>query len=266
MERVTNSTAPIWACCPRSSVMKPPSPSPFVDHSVAPSPSTAFAAPKSSEKLELASSTVAPRESSSPTSTSGGVGAGTPPPSMVKVDSSDRWRVPSAVVPWTRNRYSRPGSTSGSTTSCCSIPVPFIARLLLKRPRDPSSPQTMAQIIGSVVVTRKIPRLGSDGSASNVRSPSWTSLKGRTACAVPGWSAPPPHAAPTKARPATSVSRAPRGPGRLLGCGCTWLRSWRRRHGTVGRNPLEGTRIPGCSGRPNLRPAADPLARYPGGV
>lgn len=48
------------------------------------------------------------------------------------------------------------------------MPVPFIARLSENRPSDSSSPQTMAQIKGSVVVTRKMPRLGSEGSASEV--------------------------------------------------------------------------------------------------
>jgi hypothetical protein len=38
------------------------------------------------------------------------------------------------------------------------MPVPFIERLLLNRPNASVSPQTIAQIIGSVVVTRKMSR------------------------------------------------------------------------------------------------------------
>ena len=74
------------------------------------------------------------------------------------------------------------------------MPVPFIERLLLRRPNVSSSPQTMAQIIGSVVVTRKMPRCGSVGSASNTSSPACTSANGRTStvsslpAALAGWS------------------------------------------------------------------------------
>jgi len=60
------------------------------------------------------------------------------------------------------------------------MPVPFIDRLLLNRPNESSSPHTMAQIIGSVVVTRKIPRPGSVGSFSNTMSLACTSSNGRT--------------------------------------------------------------------------------------
>src|SRR5262245_14362674 len=60
------------------------------------------------------------------------------------------------------------------------MPVPFMARLLLNRPKDASVPHTSAQIIGSVVVTLKMPRVGSSGSASKVRSLARTSSNGRT--------------------------------------------------------------------------------------
>jgi hypothetical protein len=60
------------------------------------------------------------------------------------------------------------------------IPVPAMLRELLKLPKLSSSPQTMAQIIGSVVSTRNMPRLGLDGSNSKEKSVACTSSSDRT--------------------------------------------------------------------------------------
>ncbi len=98
----------------------------------------------------------------------------------VKVARGDWYRVPSAVEPWTRKKYVSPGCAPGRNTSWSMMPVPFMARLLLKLPRASVSPQTIAQMAGSVVTTRKIPRSGSSGSTSKTNSESWISENGRT--------------------------------------------------------------------------------------
>lgn len=68
---------------------------------------------------------------------------------------------------------------------------------IVELPRFSSLPQTMAQIIGSVVVTRKIPRPGLVGSSSNSNSEAATSEKGRTSAST----APEEQAAANKASP-----------------------------------------------------------------
>ena len=101
------------------------------------------------------------------------------------------------------------------------MPVPFIDRLLLKRPNVSSSPHTMAQIIGSVVVTRKIARLGSDGSDSNENGLACTSAKGRATGAstgTVGGGALAADAAPD--RPATRPSAAAATSRRVRRSGC----------------------------------------------
>ncbi len=60
------------------------------------------------------------------------------------------------------------------------MPVPFMSSELLKLPSASVSPQTMAQIIGSVVITRKMPRSGKEGSFSKTKSVACTSENGKT--------------------------------------------------------------------------------------
>ena len=227
IDLVTNSMPVTWCAAPRSMVMKPSSPSPSVAHSVVVSPSIGQIGGEVGGELRrhgddrCGKGKVRPHgRRSRPASRAARCGTNRPASGR----ACRRRSCPGHVD--VLDAGLRSGRHDVVLDRC---PVPFIEKLLLRATEGSSSPQTRAQIIGSVVVTWKMPRCGSVGSASKASSLACTSAKGRTST---GSSVAPRLAPWAPAHDATSGTRTIAAKSshtaRRFGDGATTTRRYRR--------------------------------------